>query len=188
MAEVIGVFSVIITLTGLLYQIRRSYAQNKTKVIDSFEADLKDFASNILGWYNQINSFTTPLLTDLKLGRLTVKKQKEYSTLLNTIKRSDIYFSKCQQFIDKGLKRYEKKKILSSGQVKASIQQLAASYNRFSKLVFNHKDRLGYLLWQWKGMSSLNKQLEVHRIEDDLEKIETYKDAVVSVLNIEVKQ
>jgi len=175
-------------LANLLYQIKRSHEQSKIRVIESFESELKDFVNNVLGWYNQIISFSYPLLTDLELGRLSVKKQKEYFRLLNTIKRSDVYYSKCQQFIDEGLKRYEKEAMLSSRQVKASIQQLVASYRQFSKLVFYHKDKLGYLLWQWKSMPSSDRKIEVHRVEDDLKKIEAYKNAVVLVLNIELKR
>jgi len=188
MAEAIGVFSGIISLAGLLYQIKQSHEQRKVRVIKSFESELKDFVNNVLGWYNQIISFSYPLLEDLKLGRFSVKKQKEYFKILNTIKRSDVYYSKCQQFIDEGLKRYEKEAILSSRQVKASIQQLVVSYRQFSGLVFYHKDKLGYLLWQWKSMSRLDRKTEVHRVEDDLERIEAFKNAAVLVLSIKIER
>jgi len=105
MSESIVLFSAAMSLANLLYQAKRTREQSKTRAIESFESELKDFVNNVLGWYNQIIKFSYPLLGEIEHGRLSAETEKEYSKLLETIRRSDVYYSKCEHFVYKGLKR-----------------------------------------------------------------------------------
>lgn len=188
MSEAISVFSAIIGLAGVLYQIKRSSEQRARVIVEKFEDELKDFVNNVLGWYNQIISFSLPLIEDLKLGQLPRRRQQEYVKLLNTIKQSDVYFSKCELFIEEALDYFERKQAIKNPRIRSLIENLKFSYRKFSRLVFCHKDKLGYLLWQWDHITPSRRKVEVSQIENDLKHIEVYKDAVVQVLGIRLKK
>jgi len=175
MSEAISVFSIIIGLANLVFQVKRSRTEKTRKLAEKFEAELKDFTNNILGWYNQIVDFSLPLIDDLKTENLTKEKWQEYLKLLHNIRASDVYFSKCENFM-KSLDCYEGKAGFTSAKMKTSLKNLECSYRQFSKLILYHKDSLGYLLWQWNSTSPSERKDKICQIEDGLKKIKDYKD------------
>ncbi len=86
MSEAIPIFSMIINLASLVFQVKRSRTEEARELAERFETELKDFTNNILGWYNQIVDFSLRLIDDLKVGKLPQKKWREYLKLLKQYK------------------------------------------------------------------------------------------------------
>jgi hypothetical protein len=178
MAEVISVFSVIITVVGVLYNKKRLNDQATKQVLEKFETEFKEFLNNIFGWYNRIFSFTNGLIYDAKDGKLTAKKISEYQKLLDEIRGSDEHFSNCQRFINISVEKYLEMKPFEEEGFKTKLLRLQSSYIRFESTVIYHKDSMGYLLRNWKNLGPKTRKDLVGKIENEMLQIMSFKDAV----------
>jgi hypothetical protein len=182
MAEVISLFSVIISLVGLLYGKKKSADQATKNAIDKFEAELKEFLNNVFGWYNKIFLFTNHLVHDAKAGKLTPKKLNQYQKLLDDIRGSDQYYSNCKHFIHYAVESYLETKPFSEVDFKSRLQKLQHSYNRFESIVIFHKDSMGQLLHRWGNLTPKDKDEIVDKIKMEMQQIQSFKDAVRDAL------
>jgi len=182
MAEVISVFSAVLSLVGLLYARKKSADQATESAIDKFEAELKEFLNNVFGWYDRIFIFTNHLIHDAKAGKLTSKKLSQYRKLLDDIRGSDQYYSNCRHFIQYALESYLETKPFSEADFKSRLQKLQHSYNRFEGAVIFHKDSMGDLLRRWDNLTAKGKREIVDKIEMEMQEIQSFKNAVRDAL------
>jgi hypothetical protein len=182
MAEVISVFSAIISVVGILYAKKKSADQATKNAIDKFEAELKEFLNNVSGWYDRIFIFTNHLIHDVKAEKLTSKKLNEYPKLLDDIRGSDQYYSNCRHFIHYAMESYLETKPFSEADFRSRLQKLQHSYNRFESIVIDHKDSMGHLLDRWDNLTPQGKKEIVDKIEMEMQQIQSFKDAVRDAL------
>lgn len=188
MSEIVAVFSSIIALASLLHQIWVRSDEKKKKHIEKFEAELDGFLNNVLGWYNQIVSFSRPLLEDIKEDKLSNEKLREYMKLLNTIKQSDVYYSKCRLFVSETLNDFKEISSLDEARTASLMRDFRFSYERFSDAIFAHKDKIGLLLTDWGSMSPSKRRWRIQEIISGLDYIEGYKDAVVRLFSVKLQE
>ena len=188
MPGIAELFAPIISLLGLLHRVWDDADRQKRETITEFRTELNDFLDNLLGWHNQIVSFSSPLIVDMEQGKLPKEKRIEYLKLLETIKRVDKFYSKSRLFIKKTLGNFQRKPPFDTIVVKRVFEELEDSYSHFAERIFQHKDTIGGLLVHWNELTPKRRKWEIDRLKEYLDSIESYKKAVVLLLSIELHE